>query len=85
MEVTVSFPQEFLAQIDRIAEEEHRSRSEVLQEAMRLYMEARRAPRRPGDNPRVQAAVAGLEALSRLSPGTGEDSTVDVRRWRERR
>ena len=39
--------------------------------------------RRPGDDPRVQAAVAAQDALSRLAPGSGEDSSADVRRWRE--
>jgi metal-responsive CopG/Arc/MetJ family transcriptional regulator len=81
--VMVSFPEEFLAEVDRIAGEEHRSRSELLREAMRLYMEMRRGRRRPGDDPRVQAAVAAQDALSRLAPGSGEDSSADVRRWRE--
>jgi metal-responsive CopG/Arc/MetJ family transcriptional regulator len=81
--VMVSFPEEFLAQVDRIAKEEHRSRSELLREAMRLYIELRRGRRRPGDDPRVQSAVAVQNALARLAPGVGEDSTADVRRWRE--
>jgi metal-responsive CopG/Arc/MetJ family transcriptional regulator len=83
--VMVSFPSEFLAEVDRIAREEHRSRSELLREAMRLYMEMRRGERRPGDVPRVRSAVATQDALSRLAPGTDEDSAADVRRWREAR
>ena len=83
--VMVSFPEEFLEQVDRIAREEHRSRSELLREAMRLYIQMRRGERRPGDDPRVQAAVATQDALARLAPGTGEDSAVDIRRWREAR
>jgi len=81
----VSFPDEFLAEVDRIAREEHRSRSELLREAMRLYIEVRRGQRRPADTPRVQSAIAVQDALARLSPGNGEDSTADVRRWREAR
>jgi metal-responsive CopG/Arc/MetJ family transcriptional regulator len=81
--VMVSFPSEFLAEVDRIAREEHRSRSELLREAMRLYIEMRRGERRPGDDPRVRSAVAVQDALARLAPGTGEDSAADVRRWRE--
>jgi len=83
--VMVSFPSEFLAEVDRIAREEHRSRSELLREAMRLYIEMRRGERRPGDDPRVRSAVAVQDALARLAPGTGEDSATDVRRWRETR
>jgi metal-responsive CopG/Arc/MetJ family transcriptional regulator len=83
--VMVSFPSEFLAEVDRIAQEEHRSRSELLREAMRLYIEMRRGEKRPGDIPRVRSAVMAQDALSRLAPGTGEDSAADVRRWREAR
>jgi len=80
--VMVSFPNEFLAEVDRIAREEHRSRSELLREAMRLYIELRSGSRKPSDDPRVRAAVAAQDALARLAPGRGEDSAADVRRWR---
>ena len=83
--VMVSFPSEFLVEVDRIAREEHRSRSELLREAMRFYIEIRRGETRPGDRPRVRSAVATQDALAQLAPGTGEDSTADVRRWREAR
>jgi metal-responsive CopG/Arc/MetJ family transcriptional regulator len=85
VKVMVSFPEEFLDQVDRIAREEHRSRSELLREAMRLYIEMRRGETRPGDDPRVRAAVVTQDALARLAPGSGEDSAADVRRWREAR
>ena len=80
--VMVSFPDEFLAEVDRVAREEHRSRSELLREAMRLYIEMRRRAR-PGDDPRVQAAVAVQNELARVALGAGQDSTEDIRRWRE--
>ena len=83
IKVTVFFPQELVSEIDRIAREEHRSRSELLREAMRLYIEMRGSQRRPGDNPRVRSAVAVQDALARLAPGSGEDSATDVRRWRD--
>jgi metal-responsive CopG/Arc/MetJ family transcriptional regulator len=83
--VMVSFPEEFLSQVDRIAREEHRTRSELLREAVRLYIQMRGGERRPGADPRVRAAVAAQDELARLSPGAGEDSAADVRRWREAR
>jgi len=83
--VMVSFPDEFLAKVDRIAREEHRSRSELLREAMRLYMEMRRGEKRPGDVPRARSAVTVQDALARLVPGTDEDSAADVRHGREAR
>ena len=84
VKVMVSFPAEFLAEVDRVAQNEHRSRSELLREAARLYIKTRRQ-HRPGDDPRVRSAVATQDGLARLSPGTGEDSAADVRRWREAR
>jgi len=84
VKVMVSFPAEFLAEVDEVALNEHRSRSELLREAARLYIETRHR-RRPGDAPRVRSAIALQDALARLSPGTGEDSAADVRRWREAR
>ena len=83
--LVVSFPDAFLAEVDRIAREEHRSRSELLREAMGLYMEVRRGAGRPGDDPRVQAAIAVQNAIARAAPGSGEDSVEDLRRWREGR
>lgn len=41
IKILISLPQEFLEDIDRIAREEHRSRSELVREALRSYMEAR--------------------------------------------
>ena len=80
--VAVSFPDEFLDQVDCVAREEHRSRSELLREAMRLYIEVRHGKRRPGDDPRVRSAVATQDALARMAPGSGEDSARDLRQWR---
>jgi CopG family transcriptional regulator / antitoxin EndoAI len=83
--VMVSFPEAFLEEVDRVARDEHRSRSELLREAVRLYMEVRQARSQPGSDPRVQAAVAMQDALARSAPGNGQDSSVDIRRWRETR
>lgn len=41
--VLVSFPENFLVEIDRLAAQENRSRSELIREALRAYMENRRA------------------------------------------
>jgi metal-responsive CopG/Arc/MetJ family transcriptional regulator len=80
--VMVSFPEEFLADVDRVADEEHRSRSELIREALRLYMEVRHSQVRPGDHPTVQQAVMTQDSLGRLAPGRDQDSAVEVRRWR---
>lgn len=36
--VLISIPDEFLGEIDGIAGEEHRTRSDLIREALRLYM-----------------------------------------------
>ena len=81
--VMISFPDDFLAEVDRLAREEHRSRSELVREAIRHYIEMRRRQRPPGQIPQVQQAVTIQDKLAKFSPGTDEDSTADVRRWRE--
>lgn len=81
--VMVSLPPEFLSEVDRIAREEHRSRSELFREAIRLYIAHRQKAKRPKYDTLVQSAVAAQNKLSRLAPGVGEDSTADVRHWRE--
>lgn len=83
--VMVSFPEEFLGQVDALAQAEHRSRSGLIREALRQYMQARAGQIRPGDSPQIRAAVASINVLSQIAPGAGEDSTEDVRYWREAR
>ena len=83
--VMVSFPDEFLVQVDRVAEEEQRSRSELIREALRFYISLREAHAAPGANPRVRQAVLVQDRLSQLAPGDGTDSTDDIRRWRRAR
>ena len=39
--VLISMKEEFLDEIDKLADTEHRSRSELIREALRLYMRAR--------------------------------------------
>lgn len=81
--VMISLPREFLAEIDRVAREEHRTRSELLREAVRLYLRTRRAV--PRDDPRVHQAVVVQDRLAAEDRAVGWDSTAELRRWRERR
>lgn len=68
--VMVSFPDEFLVEVDRVAREEHRSRSELVREALRLYIRLRQEQGRPGPHPRA-------------APGAVEENTAGIRRVRE--
>jgi len=40
--ILVSLPEKFLEDVDRVAAEEHRSRSELIREALRAYLEIRK-------------------------------------------
>jgi metal-responsive CopG/Arc/MetJ family transcriptional regulator len=71
--------------VDRIADEELRSRSELIREALRYYMIARRRAARPGDLPEVREAVRIQDEIAQAIPSVGEDSTETVRYWRDRR
>ena len=41
--VLISLPEKFLEDVDRVAAEEHRSRSELIREALRSYLDARQS------------------------------------------
>ena len=48
--ILISLPEKFLEDVDRLAAEEHRSRSELIREALRAYLEARQR-RKVGERP----------------------------------
>lgn len=83
MKVMISMPEEFLAEIDKAAKEENRSRSEFLREAARLYLEIRKSSITPGQDPRVQKAIAIQDTLAQQDTLEEWDSTVEIRKWRE--
>lgn len=64
--ISVSLPAEMLPEIDSAARREHRSRSELIREALRRYLEAGRVI--PVDDVRpdeVKAAARGREEFGR--------------------
>lgn len=75
--VNVSFPRALLKMMDRVAKQESRSRSELLREAARAYVERKQrwgrlfgywqeAARRSRITPEeVEAAIAGIRARRR--------------------
>jgi hypothetical protein len=78
----ISMQEEFLAEIDKAAKEENRSRSEFLREAARLYLEIRKIPVIPGQDPRVQKAIAVQNMLAHQDTLAEWDSTAEIRKWR---
>lgn len=59
--VLISMKEEFLSEIDRLADMEHRSRSELIREALRLYMRARQKSLQ--DVQQTNAQAKKLESL----------------------
>jgi CopG family transcriptional regulator / antitoxin EndoAI len=60
--VLVSLPEEFLELVDKVANEEHRSRSELIREALRIYLETRQV--RKLRLRKVSESVAVYDAFS---------------------
>jgi CopG family transcriptional regulator/antitoxin EndoAI len=61
--VMLSFPNEFLSEIDEVAKSEHRTRSELIREALREYFRKSKGYKRPIDSPQVKEAFESLRSI----------------------
>ena len=82
IKVMISISEEFLAEIDKVAKEENRSRSELLRGAARLYLKIRKVSVSPGQDPRIQKAIEVQDMLASKDSLTEWDSTAEIRRWK---
>lgn len=80
--VMISVPQDFLQELDELARKEHRSRSELVREAVRFYKKKTQA--RPIDDPAVQEAYDYILSVSEKWTGPGDMAAV-VRNMRDTR
>lgn len=83
--VLVTLPDEFLSEVDGVAKEEHRSRSELIREALRRYLDATRQSRRiPGEDPKVMRAWREMTQFRERLERSGKkfDSVPVIRRFR---
>jgi Arc/MetJ-type ribon-helix-helix transcriptional regulator len=72
--VLISLPDDFLAQVDAVAAREHRSRSELIREALRAYMGGAEPVRR-GPSSDAQKALDEIQKLRRdAQPAAGATS-----------
>jgi metal-responsive CopG/Arc/MetJ family transcriptional regulator len=83
--VMISMSEDFLSEIDKIAKEEKRSRSDLLREAINLYLKGRKEQKIPIRNPRVKNAIIIQDNLAHQDILKEWDSTDEIRRWREKR
>lgn len=85
--VMISMPDYFVKLLDELAAAEHRSRSELIREAVRAYAE-QRGPRpgtRPIDDPKVRAAYERTLATREEWSDPDWDSVAVIREMREGR
>lgn len=78
----ISLPEKFLSEVDKTARSEHRTRSDLIREALREYITGVKRSQKPIDDPRVRQA---FETLRSLTWRGKFDSTQVVRRMRDRR
>lgn len=78
---TISLPPDLAAEVDRLAEEEHRSRSELFREAFRRYVNSRQRWERILEFGPLAAAASGLVAAAAIDAAVDE-AVDDVRRQR---
>ena len=78
--VLISLPKRFLEDVDRVAAEEHRSRSELIREALRAYLETRN--KKVGEDPASYAVSSSKTKKEKAFPNievvkfTGGSSAV---------
>ncbi|OGP89570.1 MAG: hypothetical protein A2157_16930 [Deltaproteobacteria bacterium RBG_16_47_11] len=80
--VMISLPERFLSEVDKAAEAEHRTRSDLVREALREYLRGGKRSMKPIESPRVQQA---FETLRSLTWTEKFDSTKVIRRMRDSR
>ncbi len=80
--VMITIPEEFLDEMDRLAKEEHRSRSELIREAMRQYLASTREKLESRQRA-IHHALQVQEVARSKTRNTSFDSTKFIREWRE--
>jgi Arc/MetJ-type ribon-helix-helix transcriptional regulator len=80
--VMISLPERFLSEVDKAAEAEHRTRSDLVREALREYLREGKLSKRPIENPRVKEAFQTIRSLSWKQKF---DSTEIIRKMRDSR
>jgi Arc/MetJ-type ribon-helix-helix transcriptional regulator len=80
--VMISLPDEFLYEIDDAAKSEHRTRSELIREAIREYLRKSKEYKTPIDDPRVKQAFESLRSIRWKGKF---DSTKIIRKMRDSR
>ena len=81
--IMVSIPEEMLSELDQTAKEDHRSRSEFIREAVRLFLQVRKSRSVPNQNSRIRKAIAIQDSLAASDTAKEWNGTHEIRKWRE--
>ncbi|MDO8736995.1 MAG: ribbon-helix-helix domain-containing protein [Thermoleophilia bacterium] len=82
--ILFSLPGDLLAEIDIVAAEEHRSRSDLIREATRRYITDRPGRQRPIDDPGVREAIRSMDRIAKKLHGDW-DAAQAIRDTRDSR
>lgn len=80
----VTVPENFLEEVDARAKVEHRSRSELVREALRSYLRSGTRRGDISDRPEVKRALRIQEETRQLLEGSGYSGSDAVRKMRDR-
>jgi CopG family transcriptional regulator / antitoxin EndoAI len=80
----VTIPDEFLEEVDARAEAEHRSRSELVREALRSYLRSGGRTEGISNRPEFKKAIQFQDEMRRRHEGSGYSGSAIVRQMRDR-
>lgn len=80
----VTVPNDFLEEVDARAAAEHRSRSELVREALRSYLRTGTRKGDISDRPEVKKAIQLQDEIRRRHEGSGYSGSAVVREMRDR-
>ena len=80
----VTIPDEFLDEVDARAQAEHRSRSELVREALRGYLRSGGRRGDISDRPEFKKAIQLQDEMRRRLEGSGYSGSEAVRKMRDR-
>jgi metal-responsive CopG/Arc/MetJ family transcriptional regulator len=80
----VTIPDDFLEEVDARAKAEHRSRSELVREALRSYLRSGGGREDISDRPGFKRAIQFQDEMRRRHEGSGYNGSAVVREMRDR-
>ncbi|CAA9462736.1 MAG: hypothetical protein AVDCRST_MAG58-2934 [uncultured Rubrobacteraceae bacterium] len=80
----VTIPEDFLEEVDARAKAEHRSRSELVREALRSYLRSGGGRGNISDRPEFKRAIQFQDEMRRRHEGSGYSGSEAVRKMRDR-